>query len=320
MARVADYSAGKPGAAALKAHGYIGAVRYIGFTNPSDPRTRKCTTAAELRDFTQHGLGMALVFESAATDWRHGYQAGHQNMRRSLDHAYEIGWPADNRPIYMAVDQDVVTPGEFAAAMDYLNGAAAAHKGLSSTGPYGEYDVCARSSEAGFQWQWQCRAWSGNRTYPDRHFRPARLYQYYGHPETGPAGGPGPNLVVGGIECDTNEVLHDDWGQHIMTSPKEIWEFEFGPRNQDGTPTDDFGAANIHLETAKYAAKAAEAEGKAANEKLDELLQRTPGGGPLDYDLLAAALIRQGLAFPSAGEIASASALATVEELKKEGN
>src|SRR5438128_2380509 len=55
--QVLDYSADLPGAARIKAAGYGGAVRYIGF-----PDRRKCTTSAELADFTAHGLGMALVY------------------------------------------------------------------------------------------------------------------------------------------------------------------------------------------------------------------------------------------------------------------
>jgi hypothetical protein len=55
---VLDYSAGFPGAAAIRRAGYGGAVRYIGF-----PSRVKCTTAGELADFDRHGLGMALVYE-----------------------------------------------------------------------------------------------------------------------------------------------------------------------------------------------------------------------------------------------------------------
>lgn len=199
--RVLDYSAGYPGAAAIKKAGFVGAARYIGL-----PGYTKCATKAELDDFTAHGLGMALVFEHFATDWRGGYQAGRANMRRALDHAYAIGWKADGRPIYMAVDQDVVTPGEFDAAMEYLDGAGDAHQGPGSTGPYGEHDVCARSAVAGFAWQWQCRAWSGVPT--PKLFGGRRLYQHYGNPDGGP------NPVVGGVECDVNDALVDDWGQH----------------------------------------------------------------------------------------------------------
>lgn len=219
MPRVADYSAGYPGAENLKRTGYVGAVRYIGL-----PGYIKNATRAELDDFTRHGLSMGLVFEHYATDWRGGWNAGRVNMARSLEHAEAIGWPAGRRPIYMAVDQDVVTGGEFDAAMDYLAGAASVHPlGKAGTGPYGEYDVVMRSRAAGLLWQWQCRAWSGT---PPKVDLLSRLYQYFGHPQSGPGGTAGPNLFVNGVECDTNEVFLPDWGGHleegIMATPQEI--------------------------------------------------------------------------------------------------
>lgn len=225
MPRVADYSAGIPGAAALKRTGYVGAVRYIGF-----PSNRKCTNSAELRDFTEHGLSMGLVFEQAAGNWRDGYAGGRRDMLLALAHARAIGWPADTRPIYMAIDQDVVTQNEFDAVVGYLNGAASVHPlGRNGTGPYGEYDVIVVARGAGFKWAWQCRAWSGSRTYPHNHHTDAQLYQYFGHPESGPGGTAGGNLVVNGIECDTNEVLQADWGGHlteveIMPTAEEFWD------------------------------------------------------------------------------------------------
>lgn len=204
MARVADYSAGKPGARALRDAGFVGAVRYIG-----QPGWTKNTSAAELADFQAHGLGMGLVFELGAGDWRGGFTAGARHARDARAHADAIGFPR-NRPIYMAIDQDVVTIAEFEMAMAYLDGAASV-LGKERTGPYGEHDVCAWSWDRGYRWQWQCRAWSGT---PIRHFAQRRLYQYFGHPESGPGGGAGPNIHVGGVEVDTNEVTHPDWGQH----------------------------------------------------------------------------------------------------------
>lgn len=204
MARVADYSAGKPGAAALKRAGFVGAVRYIG-----QPGWTKNTSAAELQDFNEHGLGMALVFELSAGDWRGGFEAGVRNARAARDHADAIEFPPD-RPIYMAVDQDVVSEAEFRQVDAYLDGAASVLHKLR-TGPYGEFEVCRRSAERGYVWQWQCRAWSGT---PPQMFDGRRLFQYYGHPESGPGGTPGPNITVGGVEVDTNEVNHPDWGQH----------------------------------------------------------------------------------------------------------
>jgi hypothetical protein len=107
MAQVLDYSAGFPGAAAIARAGYVGAVRYIGF-----PSNRKCTNAAELRDFTLHGLGMALVFEQSITNWKGGRAAGERDARLGRNHANAIGFPS-NRPIYMAVDTDVVSAADF---------------------------------------------------------------------------------------------------------------------------------------------------------------------------------------------------------------
>lgn len=192
--QVLDYSAGKPGAAAIKAAGYGGAVRYCGF-----PTRRKCTNTIELADFTAHGLGMALVYEDSASDWLGGFARGIDAGRRARAHANQIGFPAD-RPIYMAVDRDVVTQAEFATMLDYLRGAAGPLGGVLMTGVYGEHDVCARAAEAAVaSWFWQCRAWSGT---PVRMFDGRHLYQRVGQ------------VTVGGITCDLNDVVATDWGQH----------------------------------------------------------------------------------------------------------
>jgi hypothetical protein len=191
---VLDYSEGKPGAAAIKRAGYGGAVRYIGF-----PSRVKCTNAAELADFTRHGLGMALVYEDHAEDWLGGFARGREAGSRARSHANQIGFPRD-RPIYMAVDRDVVTSGEFATMVEYIRGAAQTLGGIRVTGVYGEYDVCVRVQRAGVaRWFWQCRAWSGTppRLFPGRH-----LFQRAGLTR------------VNGIGCDINDVLQRDWGQH----------------------------------------------------------------------------------------------------------
>jgi hypothetical protein len=196
MARVLDYSAGIPGAAAIKRAGYAGAVRYIGF-----PDRTKCTNRDELRDFTTRALGMALVYEDNADDWRGGFARGRDAGRRARDHAGAIGFPA-GRPIYMAVDRDVVTAAEFNTMVEYLRGAAQVLGGVNLTGVYGEHDVMVRAQQAGVaKWFWQTRAWSGTpvRLYPGRH-----LYQHPGR------------VRVGGIDCDFNDVLKADWGQHTQ--------------------------------------------------------------------------------------------------------
>jgi hypothetical protein len=191
VSQVLDYSAGFPGAQAIADAGYVGAARYVGF-----PGRRKCTTAGELADFTAHGLGMALVFEEATGNWRLGRHGGEYDAQRARAHANAIGFPAD-RPIYMAIDQDVVTSGEFDVMLDYLRGASGPLGGPGLTGVYGEADVIDHARDAfAAAWFWQTAAWSrGRRT-------EAHLYQHVG------------TVYVGGIACDTNEVMAADWGQH----------------------------------------------------------------------------------------------------------
>lgn len=186
-----DYSAGLPGALAIKQAGYLGAVRYIGF-----PDRPKCTNRGELADFTAHDLGMALVFQNTTTDWQRGFTAGQANGRRGRDHANAIGFPA-HRPIYMAIDRDIVYTDQFATVIEYLRGAGTTLGGPAATGVYGEADVIDRAREAGVAtWFWQTAAWSRTRR------TAANIYQKIG------------TVTVGGIACDVNEILTPDWGQH----------------------------------------------------------------------------------------------------------
>ncbi|MET0133666.1 MAG: glycoside hydrolase domain-containing protein [Kibdelosporangium sp.] len=208
MAQVLDYSAGFPGAAAIRSAGYLGAVRYIGF-----PDRVKCTTAGEFADFSTHQLGMALVYQDGTGDWLGGYGGGQTAARRARSHADAIGFPQD-RPIYFAVDRDVVTAAEFNTVVEYLRGASTGVGGVGRTGVYGEHDVTVRARQSGVaSYFWQCRAWSGTpvRLDPQRH-----LYQHVG------------TVYVNRIAADFNDVLNEDWGQHNYVSPEE----EDGPMRQ----------------------------------------------------------------------------------------
>jgi hypothetical protein len=191
MAQVLDYSAGFPGAVAIARAGYAGAVRYIGF-----PERRKCTNAGEVADFKNHGLAMGLVYEDDLTDWRGGFTRGQSSARRARMHATAIGFP-ENRPIYMAIDQDVVASGEFTTMLEYLRGAGTSLGGAQLTGVYGEADVIDRARDAGVaSWYWQTAAWSRTRK------TSCHLYQKIG------------SVLVGGISCDVNDVILPDWGQY----------------------------------------------------------------------------------------------------------
>jgi hypothetical protein len=193
LAQVLDYSAGFPGAGNIRGAGYAGAVRYIGF-----PDRRKCTNAGELADFSNNGIGMALIYQDGTGDFVGGFGAGQSNAGRARDHANGIGFPG-SRPIYLAIDRDIVSAGDFNTVMSYLDGAGSVI-GQDKVGVYGEHDVIQRALEGGHaRYGWQTAAWSGGRHYPGAH-----LYQRIG------------TVQVGGVACDVNDVLADDWGQHTM--------------------------------------------------------------------------------------------------------
>jgi hypothetical protein len=186
-----DYSAGRPTAPQVKAAGYVGVVRYVGF-----PGRTKCITLAEMLDMTAGGVGVALVYEMTAGDALNGRAAGQSAARAAIAHAAALGFPT-SRPVYYACDTDVVTPAQFAAVLDYIRGAADIHGSPSRVGVYGEYDVIEKAAAAGVcAWFWQTRAWSGGLLSGRAHLR-----QEIGQ------------VVVGGIACDRNTILASDWGQ-----------------------------------------------------------------------------------------------------------
>lgn len=188
-----DYSAGFPGAQAIRQLGYAGAVRYFGY-----PGRAKCTTAGELAAFSANQLGMAGVFEDTAGVWRGGYGRGVGDGIRARNFGNAIGFPS-HRPIYAAIDEDVVTAAEFDTVIDYLRGYAANVGGAGLAGVYGEADVIDAARNAGVVgYHWQTKAWSHGRK------TAANLRQNIG------------TVYVGGIACDTNEILTPDWGQHNL--------------------------------------------------------------------------------------------------------
>lgn len=251
MAQALDYSAGFPGASNIKAvkddkgkQRFFGAVRYIGRSG-----NRKNATAEELRDFLNNDIGMALVFEASATNWRAGFAGGQKDGRAGRDHANAIGFSAA-RPIYMAIDQDVVSSGEFGMMIDYLRGAGTSLGGAALTGVYGEADVIDRARNAGVAtWYWQTAAWSGGRR------TPAHLYQQIG------------TVIVGGIACDVNDILTADWGQQGggMGAVEDLQAKQV--KGPDGNTR---GALDALLQGTVWAAEAIHAANAAAS-KVDAL-------------------------------------------------
>lgn len=252
MAQVLDYSAGFPGALAIARAGYVGAVRYIGF-----PDRKKCTTAGELDDFSRNGLGMALVFEDVKTAWRRGFDGGVADAKTARAHANTIGFP-QGRPIYMAVDEQVLTAAELATAVAYIKGAAS-QLGFTNTGVYGQFSVIEACLNV-CDYFWQCRAWSGT---PIKYSDHRDLFQQVG------------TVFVGGVGCDINDISAPDWGQHNAKVDDVGWSDTLKDWDKPNTEA----AASTWLIAGRKDAGAAAAATGRMEAVLAEVLAAVTGGG-----------------------------------------
>jgi Rv2525c-like, glycoside hydrolase-like domain/D-alanyl-D-alanine carboxypeptidase len=183
---VLDYSSGYPTPSSVKMAGYAGVVRYIG-----TPGRGKNLTRAEAQAMHAAGIPIALVYEDSAGWMNGGAAAGVAAARAALADAGNCGVTV--RCVYFACDVDVTS--QMGTVMACLDGAATV-LGKARTGVYGEADVVDAAVPGHAAWGWQTRAWSGGRLSAR-----AAMLQQIGY------------VSVGGVQCDRNTVLKDDWGQ-----------------------------------------------------------------------------------------------------------
>ena len=192
-----DYAGGRPGGAAIRAAGYSFVVRYLSDGGPSLPG--KLLTPAEYADLMAHDVVVAVNWETVADRMKAGYDAAVLDAPRGDAQLRAVGHGPD-RPIYFSADWDA-TPADQAEIDDYLRGAASVI-GAGRVGIYGSYWVVKRCLDNGSAaWAWQTGAWSGGNRDPRAH-----IYQRIGY------------VTVGGVQCDVNEALQDDYGQHPLGS------------------------------------------------------------------------------------------------------
>lgn len=149
MGKWGDYSGGRPTAAALKAAGYTGVIRYIGLGSAG-----KRITNAEYQDLTSHGLQVLLVAELNTHDAEGGYQAGRANATTALADARILGIP-DTVGIAAACDEHL-TGAQIPAAVDYARGFQDII-GRDRCGIYGFIEFTTACKNAGVgSWYWRC--------------------------------------------------------------------------------------------------------------------------------------------------------------------
>lgn len=188
MTTAIDYSSDSPpGAAAIKAAGHVGVLRYV------TPGRSKSILGAEYRDLADNGVQVGVVYEGGTGDALGGYPAGVTNARAAIGYCAAQG--ISPRCIYFAVDFDA-QPDQYQVVDGYLDGATSI-LGRNRIGLYaglGPIEHVAANGKAAFLWQ--ADAWSGGVVSDHAH-----LFQRIG------------NVIIGGTECDVNDILQADWGQ-----------------------------------------------------------------------------------------------------------
>lgn len=202
--QIVDYSGGYPGAGAVAAKGYGGAMRYL----PKEGGSKiKPLTPGELRDYWDHGLDVGLIGEHRdPARPLQGAAAGLHDAQYFLAQARAItvaaGRPAGSvRAIYLACDVDTIA-GNRPAAGEYYDAAQMILGDL--TGVYGEYDLIEYLVQRGIgRWFWQTFAWSIGHNLDTQWRHPAaHLFQRR------------QTVQVNGVDCDVNDVLKTDFGQY----------------------------------------------------------------------------------------------------------
>lgn len=185
-------AAGRPWGDAVKASQYDGIVRYLTAGGWSMPD--KQLMPDEATSYIANGQTLVSNWETYANRMNEGYDAGTDDVRAAWNWHKQCGGP-DNAVVYFSADWDA-TPDQQFNINEYLR-ACVEYLGVQSVGVYGGFHVVERV----YEWNpavylWQTVAWSGGQVSEHAHLF-QRLEQVY----------------VGGIQCDVNEVLKDDYGQ-----------------------------------------------------------------------------------------------------------
>ncbi|ANA87263.1 lysin A [Gordonia phage Kampe] len=162
MAHLIDYSGGYPGAAAVEAAGFDGAIRYL-CNSPDRGLTKKKITKAEADDYKAHGLQLVSNWQlgkGASADFKVGdpFRTGASMGQRALDEHFAVGGSGFT-PIYFSVDEDVNLNTWNNRVLPWLNGIASII-GKEWVGVYGGQRSMWWAKEDGFTWLWQTLAWS----------------------------------------------------------------------------------------------------------------------------------------------------------------
>jgi len=153
MARWLDFSGSPPGAATIRANGYVGVLRYIGLGG-----AWKHISGAEYQDYVAHGLKVMLVAQSGTDDaWGSpdDHAAGRAAAIAGVNHARRIGIP-DSVGIACAADAHAGSAQQIQDSVRYATGFASV-LGRTRSGFYGFSETSQAVHAAGaVGWHWRC--------------------------------------------------------------------------------------------------------------------------------------------------------------------
>ncbi|MEV6362577.1 DUF4185 domain-containing protein [Nocardia asteroides] len=216
-----DHAAARPGARAVRADGYHGAVRYL-VDSPERGLINKKLLPEEAAGYLE--LDMPLVSnwqkgKHATADWRRGFDGGVADARAADDWHRRCGGPA-GAPIFFSIDDDLSLAEWNSMASHYLRGAASV-LGKHRVGAYCKFLACEWAVQddvvgtcrdgSGKRFLWQPNTWLNGRPLGtvSEH---ACLFQRLIHPRD--------HVTVAGINVDVNDTLTADFGQ---------WQFAAEP-------------------------------------------------------------------------------------------
>ncbi|WP_165242043.1 DUF1906 domain-containing protein [Corynebacterium lizhenjunii] len=203
LGTVIDYSAGVPSAAAIKAAGHLGAVRYVSQRRPDAQWMKgKPVTLAETQAQAAAGLATASVYQfgrAATADWLQGAVGAATHAPQAIALHKAAGGPT-GRPIYIAIDDNPTRAQYDSLIRPYLLAFSAALRAAGySTGIYGNFNVIEWASREGIGSFFWMHDWGSNGKIHPR----TTIHQL---PQSRQA-------TIDGVVVDINNVYARDWGQ-----------------------------------------------------------------------------------------------------------
>lgn len=197
-----------PPVAAMRAAGVTGLSRYLSWADKRDT-LHKVIHRPEYDALRADGFDVLLNWEYSARDWMGGASAGKAHAAEAVRQAKALGYPV-GCAIPGSADFNMTSAEWGSAGRAYAQAYAAGIKaGGYIAGVYGPWDVltwCQQLGGFGMFWQSMSTAWSGGRNaklWPGAHLRQRR------------------QTYIGGVDCDINDVIQADYGQHTA-SQEEI--------------------------------------------------------------------------------------------------